>query len=74
MTSGRWQARYPDGIGGLSPAPHTFATKADAARWLATVEADQLRGAWIDPQHGKVTFASYADDMLELIDTLDIAG
>jgi integrase len=26
------------------PAPQTFSTKADAARWLATVETDLLRG------------------------------
>jgi hypothetical protein len=36
LPSGRWQARYraPDGL--LRSAPHTFARKADASRWLGT--------------------------------------
>lgn len=40
LPSGKWQARYPVGDGHLHAAPQTFATKGDAARYLATVEAD----------------------------------
>ena len=40
LTSGRWQARYRDGGGRMVTAPQTFATKGDAGRFLATVEAD----------------------------------
>jgi hypothetical protein len=35
LASGRYQARLPDG----SPAPDTFATKAEAGRWLSLAEA-----------------------------------
>ncbi len=46
LPSGRWQARYPLRTGELQAAPHPFATKTDAQRYLTTVEADQLRGVW----------------------------
>jgi integrase len=35
----------PDG----ASAPETFTTKTDAARWLATAEADLLRGTFVHP-------------------------
>ena len=60
LPSGRWQARYQV-LGGRSlTAPRTFATKAEAGRWLAAVEADQTRGLWVDPQAGTVLLADYA--------------
>lgn len=60
--SGRWQARYPDKTTGRQvPAPHTFKTKVDAARWLAVVEADTLRGLWIDPAQGAMRFDERAE-------------
>jgi integrase len=60
LPSGRWQARYrgPDGL--LRSAPHTFAHKADANRWLALTEAELLGGEWIDPEAGRLPFAEYA--------------
>lgn len=60
LPSGRWQARYkgPDGID--RPAPRTFATKAEAERWLALTEAEIVRGDWLDPDIGQVPFADYA--------------
>ena len=47
LSSGKWQARYRDPLTGKKDvaAPHPFATRGDARRWLAKVEA----GA-IDPQ------------------------
>jgi len=60
LPSGRWQARY-EVVGGRSiPAPRTFSSKTEAARWLAEVEADQARGLWIDPQAGRTPLADYA--------------
>src|SRR5215210_3394243 len=64
LESGRWQARYHSVDGSRFPAPGTFATKADAARWLASVETDQSRGTWVDPEAGKVVFAAYAEGWL----------
>lgn len=60
LPSGRWQARYkgPDEID--RPAPHTFASKADATRWLALTEAEIIRGDWLNPDLGQVSFADYA--------------
>ena len=40
LSSGRWQVRYRDLSGVMHTGPHTFTSKADAARYLATVEAD----------------------------------
>lgn len=42
LPSGRYQARTPDEV----PAPLTFTTKADTARWLAAAEADTLRATF----------------------------
>jgi integrase len=46
------------------PAPHTFPSKAAATRWLSTVEADQTRGVWVDPDGGKVLLREYAEAWL----------
>ena len=60
LPSGRWQARYrgPDGL--LRSAPHIFAHKADASKWLALTQAELLSGGWIDPEAGRVLFPVYA--------------
>src|SRR3712207_7882693 len=39
-----------------------FAAKADASRFLATVEADLLRGDWRDPALVNVPFVQFAED------------
>jgi integrase len=61
LPSGRFQARFPDpDTGKLRPAPHTFVTKTEATKWLATVEADVLRGIWHDATRGDITFGEVA--------------
>jgi integrase len=64
LPSGRWQARYttPDGV--EHSAPDTFATKTDADRYLAAVESDLHRGAWIDPKAGRVTVREWTEAWL----------
>jgi integrase len=59
LTSGRYQARYhgPDGID--RPAPHTFATKTDAERWLAGVETDIVKRTWVSPDNGRQLLDPY---------------
>ncbi|QTR04973.1 phage integrase SAM-like domain-containing protein, partial [Saccharothrix algeriensis] len=42
-------------------SPGLDPTKTDANAWLSTVEADLLRGEWIDPLLGKVKLAEYGD-------------
>ena len=65
LPSGRWQARYRDKRGRLAAAPHTFPTKTDATRYLAVVEADQLRGSFHDPKRGETRFGAWADQWLK---------
>lgn len=62
LPSGRYPARYSDPRPGLQrSAPHTFATKTEAGRWLATVEADMRRGGWVDPRDGEMRFNELAE-------------
>jgi integrase len=60
LRSGRWQVRYhgPDGL--RRTAPHTFDRKQDATAWLTQLEAQMLRGDWIDPNAGRVSLRDYA--------------
>jgi integrase len=60
LPSGRFQAGYWH-EGKRHLAPHTFKTVTDAKAWLSVTEADILRGGWIDPAAGKVTFKEYAE-------------
>lgn len=64
LPSGRWQARYLAPDGQAHTAPNTFPTKADATKYLATVEADLCRGQWRDHRVGLVTVGEWADRYL----------
>jgi integrase len=52
--------REPDGRQRMK----TFTKKADAERFKSTVEADVLRGAYLDPDAGRITFKKYAEEWL----------
>lgn len=58
-----WLARWRDPDG--RQRSKSFAKKGDADRYMTTVAADVLRGSYIDPQAGKVTFREYAQKWLE---------
>lgn len=58
----RWQARYHDPDG--RERTKDFDRKQDAECFLSTVTADVLRGASVDPNAGKVTFAEFAERWL----------
>jgi integrase len=58
----RWRARYIDPDG--RERSKTFQRKVDAERFLAAVETDKLRGSYVDPRRGRVTFGSYAKEWL----------
>ena len=64
LPSSRWQVRYYNGLGERVVAPDTFATKADAQKWLAVAQADMLRGTFIDPRAGRMSFAEWAKHWL----------
>jgi hypothetical protein len=54
---GRWRARYRD-PSGRERAKH-FDRKIDAEKWLTTVEASKLQGAYVDLSD-KTTVIEYA--------------
>ena len=57
-----WQARYRDSNG--RDRSRSFARRVDAQRFLTTLEADRLRGVYVDPSVGKVTLEAFARQWL----------
>jgi Phage integrase, N-terminal SAM-like domain len=64
LSSGRYQARYTSPDGARHRAPRSFATKAEASRWLASSENDLARGTWTDPDAARVALDVYAHGWL----------
>ncbi len=60
LPSGRWQASYLALDGLRRTALSTFTTKADAHAWLTVRQSELLKGDWIDPDLGRVTFDDFA--------------
>ena len=48
----KYRARFSDPLGNVQS--RTFARKADAERFLRQVDADQLRGQWVDPRNAEL--------------------
>jgi integrase len=57
--SGAWRARYRDPNG--RTRSKNFARKADAERFLTSVDHAKLSGAYVDPAAGRLTFGEYAE-------------
>lgn len=57
-----WRARWrtPEG----ASRSQNFKRKADAERFLTTIEATKLVGGYVDPAAGRVTFAEFAEGWL----------
>ncbi len=60
--SGTFQVRYRDPNG--RQRARNFERKTDATRFAASVETDKVRGDWMDPRLGKVTFGDWAEEWL----------
>jgi len=58
-----WQVRYRDPDG--AQRSKSFALKREADAFRATVEVDLRRGAYVDPQAGKVTLTEFATEWLD---------
>jgi integrase len=59
--SGRYRASYVDPhTGARVAAPTTFAAKADANTWLASVQTDHARGELVDVQMGRLPFEEWS--------------
>lgn len=65
LSSGRWQARFPDPNGNLQTAG-TFATKTEAKRARTLAVAEVLKGTYRDPSVGKRLFCDYATEVLAI--------
>jgi integrase len=57
-----WRVRYRDPLG--RERSRSFARKADADRFMATVQADLIRGDWTDPRLSKITVEDWAERWL----------
>ena len=57
--SGRYQVHHrgPEG----TQHKETFARPEDAERFAAGGEVDKLRGEWVDPRLGRMTFATWVE-------------
>lgn len=63
LPSGSWRATYVDQVTGVRvAAPNTFRTKADAALWLSSIEADRARGDLLDPRLSRRPFSEWASE------------
>ena len=58
----RYDGRYRTPIGTVRT--RTFRTRKDASRFANTVEADMLRGAWVDPRSGARTLEDVASEWI----------
>lgn len=54
----KWQARYRDHAN--KEHARLFDRKVDAERWLDSIRGDLVRGTYIDPGAGRVSFGDYA--------------
>lgn len=55
-----YQTRYRDPTG--KERARNFPRKLDAEKFLHSVEADKLRGAWADPRRGSLRFSDWAEE------------
>lgn len=60
----RYRVRYRDPSG--ASRNKSFDRKGDADRFAATVEADKVRGVFVDPNAGRITLREYATDWLAM--------
>lgn len=58
----RYDVRYREPSG--RQRRKTFGKKGFAVRFAATIEADMLRGTYIDPDAGRIAFQKYAENWL----------
>ena len=63
LQGGQYKARYRDSLG--RSRSKTFRLKKDAADFLKMVGADIVRGAYVDPRLGRITFAEWSQHWLD---------
>ncbi|MGV9385680.1 tyrosine-type recombinase/integrase [Nonomuraea sp. NPDC003707] len=65
LPSGRYQASYLGPDGRRHNAPETYERKGDAERALSLIEAEIVKGDWIDPERGKIKLKDYAETWIK---------
>ncbi|MEQ4714760.1 site-specific integrase [Nonomuraea sp. B19D2] len=65
LPSGRYQASYLGPDGRRHNAPETYERKGDAERALSLIEAEIVKGDWIDPERGKIKLNDYAETWIK---------
>lgn len=61
---GKYRARFKDPLGKIQS--RTFSRKADAERFLREIEADKVRGLWVDPRNADTPLAVWPEEYLML--------
>ena len=56
---GKYRARFSDPLGNVQS--RTFARKTDAERFLRQIDADRVRGQWVDPRNADTPLAAWAE-------------
>jgi len=64
LPSGRYRVRVLDPATRQRVSVGTYRTKAEAEHAFNKAAADQARGGWVVPEHGRVTLEAYADQWL----------
>jgi len=63
--TGNWEIRYRDPNGRQRTVSKGLRTKEDARARLAAIETDKMRGEWLDPRLGRITFAEWSEEYIE---------
>ncbi len=61
---GKYRARFADPLGKIQS--QTFTRRTDAERFLRELEADRVRGHWVDPRNADIPVAKWAEEFLLL--------
>jgi integrase len=61
QSTGKYQVRYRDPTG--RERARNFRRRSDAEKYLVSVEADKLRGMWVDPRLGRISFSEWAAEV-----------
>ena len=61
QSTGKYQVRYRDPTG--RERARNFRRRSDAEKYLVSIEADKLRGMWVDPHLGRITFGEWAAEV-----------
>jgi integrase len=61
QSTGKYQVRHRDPTG--RERARNFRRRSDAEKYLVSIEADKLRGMWVDPRLGRVTFGEWAAEV-----------